>query len=772
MIFKSGAATLGLNSDRFEIEPETSYTLVLEQKQEKIHIGFGMGGYAIIRWFEEPKGPPRALILEKFDGSFDWRLISQSFVSPSDARYVQVSLLKTGLPGEVSYRNVRLVKGTLRKKKEEMRSRDFEADHQAFRFFERRTAVFLADKNGFSTPEFEAQRAAILKDAAVAAEEILADGKELGKVADAKERQEVIWTEMLKGSQGYVVRPDSPYFERWKAVEERFNRWRLDQLAWLRREMPLRLKREMQEHFKREAGYALGVDLPTLKVGRGEPYTGNVRPKASLSLARQEEESLQLTLAALERDFGKVSVEVSELVDADGRKLPSPVVRRVDQVQTRKPQYYTERVGWWPDILYPSPEAEKVPKGENRSFWVTVVTDSESHPGEYRGEITLRHEGEVLEKLPLEVRVWPIALPKPGKFTVVGRFAPDQLAKFYEWDKVQPEALARWNRYIFNKRWNSTDPFLTTLSPNGEGLKAAVESGINAINLLNVSQLLKQDRPSRTYEWPDAAVEARIKEAVRASLTTFEEIAGEKKEQTQLYLFGFDEQHDPAQFKLMGHVFDLAREVAPTARTITTTTYEPLDELVGKVDTWVPLLGSETPGFTARKGLKTNETFFFYIYGHPFLPFPNASQIDQAGIDSRITFWLAMREGYVGFLHWLMNDWRAQFAEAGRWPQKEWNPLSLSRNGEGNFLYPGPGGEPVSSIRFELIREGIEDWELLNLLKEKLAEGKASPAALEAGRKAWEEAMALTPTAASCQLDDRALMSAREAVAEALIALE
>ena len=55
-------------------------------------------------------------------------------------------------------------------------------------------------------------------------------------------------------------------------------------------------------------------------------------------------------------------------------------------------------------------------------------------------------------------------------------------------------------------------------------------------------------------------------------------------------------------------------------------------------------------------------------------------------------------------------------------------------NGDGRFLYPplscqSPSSEPnlddpVPSIRLEMLREGIEDFEMLQILKSKLAEAK------------------------------------------------
>ncbi len=36
---------------------------------------------------------------------------------------------------------------------------------------------------------------------------------------------------------------------------------------------------------------------------------------------------------------------------------------------------------------------------------------------------------------------------------------------------------------------------------------------------------------------------------------------------------------------------------------------------------------------------------------------------------------------------------------------------TLFANGDGQYVYPGPNG-PISTIRLEAIRDGLEDWEL------------------------------------------------------------
>ncbi len=70
--------------------------------------------------------------------------------------------------------------------------------------------------------------------------------------------------------------------------------------------------------------------------------------------------------------------------------------------------------------------------------------------------------------------------------------------------------------------------------------------------------------------------------------------------------------------------------------------------------------------------------------------------------------WLASAMGFDGFLRWAYNSWPV-------------NPMMDSRYikwpaGDTYFIYPGP----LSSVRFERLREGIQDYEKIRILREEL----------------------------------------------------
>lgn len=93
--------------------------------------------------------------------------------------------------------------------------------------------------------------------------------------------------------------------------------------------------------------------------------------------------------------------------------------------------------------------------------------------------------------------------------------------------------------------------------------------------------------------------------------------------------------------------------------------------------------------------------------------------------------WFAAACGYDGMLRWSYNSWPADPVRDSRftaWPA-----------GDTYLVYP----DARSSIRFERLREGIQDYEKIRILRGELAsdntpEGAAKRAELEAAVRPFE----------------------------------
>ena len=107
-----------------------------------------------------------------------------------------------------------------------------------------------------------------------------------------------------------------------------------------------------------------------------------------------------------------------------------------------------------------------------------------------------------------------------------------------------------------------------------------------------------------------------------------------------------------------------------------------------------------------------------YVCCGPGKPYANLF-LDFPGVDPRILGWQFYKYGMTGFLYYLVNLYEQEEnwnMDAPKWPERPWNPYSFKTNSDGILMYPGPDMTPLASIRMENLRDGIEDYEALNIL--------------------------------------------------------
>src|SRR5260370_631163 len=85
--------------------------------------------------------------------------------------------------------------------------------------------------------------------------------------------------------------------------------------------------------------------------------------------------------------------------------------------------------------------------------------------------------------------------------------------------------------------------------------------------------------------------------------------------------------------------------------------------------------------------------------------------IDFRSLKVRLLPWVNYRYGLTGYLHWGGNFWTDQPFEN---VQPDWGGGFFLPAGDNAIVYPDPKHEGVFiSVRLEVMREGIEDYELL-----------------------------------------------------------
>ncbi len=202
-----------------------------------------------------------------------------------------------------------------------------------------------------------------------------------------------------------------------------------------------------------------------------------------------------------------------------------------------------------------------------------------------------------------------------------------------------------------------------------------------------------------------------------------------------------DEPNTRAAYEETRRWAELVREAYPDARFLVTESPIPDDPEWGTLTGYANAfsihgnkLNSPELKDVIRQQQKEGAEISWYISCDQVYPQPNYF-IDAPAMDPVMVPWITYRYGMNGILYWAVNYW-PQTPDPWIDPVTYLSGFLCSEgwvlNGEGSLLYPGDrvhrytGQDdvdgPVSSIRFELLREGIEDYEYLKLL-EKYGEG-------------------------------------------------
>jgi hypothetical protein len=139
-------------------------------------------------------------------------------------------------------------------------------------------------------------------------------------------------------------------------------------------------------------------------------------------------------------------------------------------------------------------------------------------------------------------------------------------------------------------------------------------------------------------------------------------------------------------------------------------------DLVGGIDIWVPQLNYLHQDFAHyQQRQRAGDEVWFYTCVFPQGEYANRF-IELPLVKTRLLHWINFRYGVTGYLHWGYNHWTQEnpFTHTTR---AHGGPAYLPA-GDPWIVYPGKDG-PLDSIRFEAMRDGIADYELLCQLAEK-----------------------------------------------------
>jgi Domain of unknown function (DUF4091) len=474
--------------------------------------------------------------------------------------------------------------------------------------------------------------------------------------------------------------------------------------------------------------------------------------------ARGQHVSIQFAIRSTQT-LKNLSAEVN-LKNAKGEILDGSTVRQVGYVvvgshtdDTPADELIGEAPGWYPDPLWNLPM--DLDGNRTHPLWVTVAVPSDAASGSYRGTL-LVHAGEkaVARK---EFRLHVVTATVPSQRTLkvtnwfnVGNAASRQFYGAPQFSDPWWTLIENLGKVMSEHRQNMVvTPLMDLITAHVDGSaltydfsnfdrwvetfrRAGVVGYIEGGHLLGRAGsydaaltvpafVIENGKVSQQDLAPD---DPRVEPYLTSLLTALNTHLTEKNWKSIYFQHILDEPHgtEPPQY---ARVAELVHRNLPGVLTMDAIDASDMkDELRNHCDIWVPQLGRfDSQMDLIRDRIQSGHEVWFYTCLFPNKRYLNRL-MDYPLLKVRLLHWLNFRYGFTGFLHWGWNFWTPE-------PVKDTQPVidantQLLPSGDAFIVYPDRAGKSVySSIRLETMRAGIEDYELLMLLRQK------NPAAAE-----------------------------------------
>jgi len=376
-------------------------------------------------------------------------------------------------------------------------------------------------------------------------------------------------------------------------------------------------------------------------------------------------------------------------------------------------------------------------EGETQPIWITAFIPSNAPAGDYDGEIVVI-SARMNSTISIALHVYPVTLTSERNLWLTNWFNAYGVATSHRitaWSEEHWLLIEKYARMMADHRQNVIitpifDLIKFIRDPNGSlrcdfsnfdrwvelFMRAGVTGRIEGGHLAGRSDwnAIDFDSPVITVYNPDGSV-AYTQASMKTTSADYYNFLAQFLPRLQQHLNdrGWTSsyiQHladepisaNSASYRILaGYV----RQLAPKLKRLDAN--QDVD-LIGALDIWVPILHEFDlqQDFYAQRRDAGEETWFYTCLA-PTGRYPNRF-IDYPLIKARILHWINFRYNLSGYLHWGLNYWSGD-------PFKDIEPSNLPP-GDAFIIYPGDDG-PLSSIRFETLRLGVQDFELLKALE-------------------------------------------------------
>jgi len=433
---------------------------------------------------------------------------------------------------------------------------------------------------------------------------------------------------------------------------------------------------------------------------------------ARARLAKGEYEDIQFVVdLAEEKDVMDLTVDLTAIAHKDGSRLENVQLREAVYLTTSTPSGYKSfAIGDWPEPLFETGWQKRIPnapitkknieicrKSKRRIFFVIAQAPREATAGTYEGTVSLKLRGKSVSTFPVTFAVDNFAIPKRPHLRcstgMVGfgakRWANNAKIMGLSEDEIadvenEKTSMDRYRELNLEYGWTPVmwagPAFWKKYFDYGRGVNVYSGAKQQDVPWLKERGLLKY---AQVYAPFDEHQDSQVPEVAKW--------CRQWKEKCDI----------PIMDCYYGG------NVQP---------------LFGLVDIW---LGQSPKQEWAKERRKQGDRFVAC----------NASlqwYLEYEPVVGRSEFWNHFQTGYDGLYIYSTCRWTDDIYK------KNW---STGGNYVGSVVYPSPNGV-CTSIRFESLRDGIEDYDYLAILRERIEskKGQADAAVLNDARGILEDA--------------------------------
>lgn len=385
----------------------------------------------------------------------------------------------------------------------------------------------------------------------------------------------------------------------------------------------------------------------------------------------------------------------------------------------------------YPDYLMSEKQID-ISKGTYKSIWLTISIPENMKSGEYSGNITVKaSQGE--QSLPIFLTIYPLTLSSERNLKVTEWFTTSKFQKFHGIEEqYSDEWFGMLRKYAENMVAHRQNIFQVPISSI---TITQTKNGVFGFDFTRFDQIADIFWSTGKMDYLETGHIARFGEGSFSSteiiLNNFNvknEETGEIKslpgsEVIPYFIQAFENHLRKKGWldKTLFHIRDepahhnahewiniskLIHQYGPDLKRIDAlcTSF-----VINDLEIAVPKLDALDAGYGVFKKWqdRKNELWFYTVGIFMGSIYPNKT-IDRPLIGNRILHWLNYKYDAKGFLHWGWNQWVDD-------PYKE----TGDHTGDGYHVYPVKDGV-LNSLRWEQMRNGIQDYECFYMLGEKV----------------------------------------------------